>query len=102
MAEKPLSSLLEKRQASFRRLITGISSHLQLEDVINCTFLHNLPRDRIVTPLDALELLIKKGRFSHSNVDPLVQLLQDINRCDLVTDLVDTYRNDYHNIIEGM
>ena len=95
MAERTVTPVLERRQAAFRRLITGIASFLQPEDVTSCLFLHKLPRDRAASPLDTLELLMKRGVFSHSNVEPLAGLLQDINRCDLVTDHVEPFRKDY-------
>ena len=89
------SAPLEERQTEFRKLLSALAEQLQPEDIRKCSFLKSLPNGRTATALETLDYLMKKGTFSHSNVDPLVQLLQDINRCDLVTDLVDPYRNDY-------
>ena len=87
----------EGRHAVFRKLISDLSQHLQPDEVTRCSFLHNLPKDRTTSALEALEYLMRSGTFSHNNVDPLVELLKDINRHDLVNSFVEPYLNENTN-----
>ena len=89
------SPSLDERQAEFRKLLAALSEHLQPDDIRKCSFIHHLPDGHNRAALDTLEYLMKKGAFSHSSVEPLVALLKDISRCDLVTDLVEPYREKY-------
>ena len=83
----------ERRKSVFRKLITSVSEHLQPEEVAKCSFICNLPKDRSSSALHTLEYLMQAGEFSHCNVEPLVKLLKDINRHDLVNELVEPYLN---------
>ena len=40
------------------------------------------------------------GTFSHSNVEPLVKLLKDINRHDLVNEQVESFRREFPEIYD--
>ena len=95
MAES--SGCTETRQSAFRKLISEISDRLQPDEVDKCWFLRNVPRDRASTALGTLGYLLQVGKFSHSNVEPLAKLLRDINRHDLVEDMVESYRREYHD-----
>lgn len=86
---------LERRQPAFRRLITTISEQLQPEEVAKCAFIGKVPRERSSTALDTLVYLLQVGTFSHSNVEPLIKLLQDISRHDLVNDQVDSFLKEH-------
>ena len=94
MAATPSLSPLERRQAAFRKLLTTLSEHLQPEEVGKCSFLWKVPRERSSTALETLEYLLQVGAFSHSNVEPLVKLLKDIGRHDLVNEQVESYRQE--------
>lgn len=80
---------------AFRKLISDVSEHLLPEEVKKCSFLRGLPQDGTQTALDTLSYLIKIGKFSHSNVEPLVSLLKDVNRHDLVSTLVEPYKEEH-------
>ena len=54
-------------------------------------------KDRSSTALGTLGYLMQVGQFSHSNVEPLAKLLRDINRHDLVEDMVEPYRREHHD-----
>ena len=84
----------ESRHAAFRRLISHLSDHLTTEDVAKFTFIQFIPK-KGVTALDALDYLIRKGEFSPENLEPLVDLLKDVSRSDLVTELVDAYKESH-------
>ena len=93
-AFQPLSG--GRRQWAFRKLITEISEHLLPGEVLKCSFIHNLPKtERSSSALHTLESLMQGGMFSHSNVDPLVKLLKDINRHDLVNEQVETFLTEF-------
>ena len=83
----------ESRQSTFRKLISEVSEHLRPDEVAKCSFIHRLPPDKNLSALETLSYLMQTGAFSHSNVDPLVKLLKDVKRHDLVTELVDPYRD---------
>ena len=86
----------ESRQAAFRRLISDISEYLSPEEVTKFSFIQSIP-ERNVSALNALDYLMRKGEFSHDNLEPLVALLKDIKRHDLVTSLVDGYKENFPN-----
>ena len=90
-----------RRQSVFRKLITEISEHLLPGEVTKCSFIHNLPKERSSSALDTLESLMQGGTFSHSNVEPLVKLLKDINRHDLVNEQVESFRREFPEIYDG-
>lgn len=80
---------------AFRKLISDLSEHLRPEEVGRCSFLRVLPPDRTQTALDTLSYLMKIGEFSHNNVEPLVNLLKDVKRHDLVNTLVEPYKKEH-------
>ena len=91
----PQSAERDNRHAAFRKLITDISEHLRPDDVTKCTFIRGLPKDRSLSALDTLSYLMQVGAFSHENVEPLVNLLKDVKRHDLIHDLVSPYRAEH-------
>ena len=48
-----------------------------------------------LTALDILWKQVQKGKFAHDNVEPLERLLKDIDRCDLVSQHIDPYKQKY-------
>ena len=95
LPSQPQGAERDNRHAAFRKLITDISEHLRPEDVTKCTFIRGLPKDRSLSALDTLSYLMQVGTFSHKNVEPLVDLLKDVKRHDLVHDLVGPYRAEH-------
>lgn len=85
---------------TFRKLISDLSEHLRPEEVERCSFLRGLPPDRTQTALDTLSYLMKIGEFSHTNVEPLVSLLKDVKRHDLVNTLVEPYKKEHPGTIK--
>ena len=88
-------SSTEGRQPAFRKLLSDISAHLRPEEVSRIVFIHKLPAERTPMALDTLRYLMEIGAFSHANVNPLVDLLKNVNRHDLVSDLVDPYTEEH-------
>lgn len=94
-------SPLEFHQASFRKLLTVLAEHMEQEEVVKCCFIYQVPRERSSSALAALEYLLAVGVLSHSNIEPLVELLKDINRHDLISDRVEPFikqRNEEQGI----
>ena len=72
-----------------------LAEQLRPEDIKKCSFLYQIPDDSATTGLDALGYLMNKGTFSHSNIDALEKVLEDIDRCELVSDFVGKYREEH-------
>jgi hypothetical protein len=68
----------------YRKLITAISEQFNEEDLLRTVGLYDVPRNFSSTPLETLKYLIKIRMFSEFNMEPLVDLLRRINRCDLI------------------
>ena len=92
---QPQDGERDNRYAAFRKLISDIAEHLQPEDVTKCAFIRGIPKDRSHTALDMLTYLVQVGAFSHENVGPLVDLLKDLKRHDLIHDLVTPYKAEH-------
>ena len=69
----------------FRKLITAISERFSKEDLLKTAFLYNVPRSFLSTPL---KYLTEIGIFSELNIEPLVKLLKDISRYDLIEKII--------------
>ena len=71
--------------AALRTVLKWISDYLSSEDVEFIAFMNDLPGPaKQHTALGVLREVEKMGVFSHDNIDPLVQLLTDMNRLDIV------------------
>ena len=69
---------------AFRRLVCDIAGQLNKEpDVKNICYLKQVP-DQEQSALDVLKHLHQHNAFSEHNVEPLADLLKEINRADLV------------------
>ena len=75
----------------FRVMLNKVADKLDEDNVFSLAFIHELPKDKQRQPLSCFEHLQKIGIFSWKDTDPLKKLLQDINRYDLVTTLVEEY-----------
>ena len=78
----------------FRKLLVDLSEQLCQQDLLSICFLCSIPH-RTQTSLDIFNYLIDRGEFSHTNVEPLVNLLKDVKRHDLVHNLVEPYKKEH-------
>ena len=82
---------------AYKVLIKRIAERLVEDDVKKIIHFCDLPSTlNSADSLDILTRLEKKGQFSHANIDPLKGLLQNIDRCDLVNQLVDPFSRMQH------
>ena len=66
-------------------VLKWIADSLSAEDVEAIAYINNLPGTAGQrTALGVLGELEKRGMFSHNNVEPLIRLLSNINRHDIV------------------
>lgn len=68
-------------------MLMHISEQLTPDNAHSLAYINvlpSLPDNSPHKPLDVLMELEKKGVFSHENVDPLVTLLTDIHRVDII------------------
>jgi len=71
--------------AALRTVLKWIADSLSAEDVEAIAYINNLPGTAGQrTALGVLGELEKRGMFSHDNVEPLIRLLSNINRHDIV------------------
>ena len=78
---------------AYKVLIKQIAERLVEDDLRKIRHFCDLPSTVSSTDsLDILTQLEKKGQFSYANVDPLKDLLQNIDRCDLVNQFVDPFK----------
>lgn len=85
---------------AYKVLIKQIAERLVEEDLKKIRHFCDLPPTANST--DSLEILTqleKKGQFSYANVDPLKDLLQNIDRCDLVNQFVDPFKLRYSSSV---
>lgn len=74
-------------------MVKDVAEDLGTEDVQKIVFLHDLPADyKSASALAALRELEVRGKFSDSNIKPLVHLLESIYRYDLISKHVTPYR----------
>ena len=77
----------------FRVMLNKVADMLDENNVSSIAFIHELPSQvkKDKRPLACFEHLQKVGVFSWKETNPLKKLLQDIDRHDLVTTLVEEY-----------
>lgn len=80
---------------AFKKLVTNVAGCLSSEDARTILYMESLPAVDGVKPLDALDLLEKKGIFSCYNIGPLEELLKSIHRCDIATNYVEEFKQQY-------
>lgn len=69
---------------AFRTLLTHISELFTPDNARSLAYINGLPDNSPHNPLDVLMELEKRGVFSHENVDPLISLLTDLHRVDII------------------
>ena len=84
----------DSRLPAFRKLVSDISEHLSQDEVAKFSFIQHVP-DKNASALAAFNYLLRKGVFSHNNVEPLATILKNIDRHDLLTQLVEPYKDNY-------
>ena len=81
---------------AYKRLIHDLADHLGKEDVAAIVFNQNLPSSMEgTTALGVLNQLERQGVYSQHTLQPLADLLQGINRNDLVNKQLDDFRRLY-------
>jgi hypothetical protein len=68
-------------------MLTHISELLTADNASSLAYIHGLPSPPGNTPHKPLEVLMeleKRGVFSHENVEPLIGLLTDAHRVDII------------------
>ena len=68
-------------------MLTHISEHLTQDNAQRLAYINGLPSPSNSThhkQLDVLTELEKRGVFSHKNIDPLIDLLTDLHRADII------------------
>ena len=76
-------------------MLTHISEYLRADNakaLALCGLPGPPPDSAPHRPLDVLMELEKRGVFSHENVEPLIGLLRDINRLDII-DTIQEYKD---------
>ena len=85
----------DRRKRAFRNLVSGVAEHLEKQEVNDICWQMDLPDFLQEKPaLETLKWLVRQGKCSESDVQPLVQLLKDIHREDLA-ERVETFQKKF-------
>ena len=85
----------DRRKRAFRSLVSDIAQHLDNNNVKDINWQEGVPASLQDRPaLDVLQYLHRRGVYNEHEVRPLVQLLKDIHREDLIG-LVDAFREQF-------
>lgn len=78
---------------SFRAVLINIACEIVDPKEVQCLrFLVDADRSaEVESALEVFQLMLKKGRFSFSNVEPLKEVLENVNRYDLVSKYLENY-----------
>ena len=83
------------RARTFKSLVSDLAERLESKDVKKICWQLDLPPSlQEKTALEALMWLVKHGKCSEINIQPLVQLLKDIHREELAG-RVETFQNEF-------
>ena len=86
---------------AFRVLVKNVASEIHPKDLKELAFLVEVGVNETTTVLDVFDEMMRKGRFSYTNVEPLQETLKNIDRHDLVTKYLASYRETYREAIAG-
>ena len=85
----------DRRKHAFKSLVSDIAERLENKDVKNICWQMELPNSlEKKAALEALKWLVKHGRCSDTDIQPLAQLLKDIRREDLAG-RVETFQKEF-------
>ena len=80
----------------YKLMVKNIAEALNTNDLSKLTYMCDL--DNISTETDALNIfrkLERKDEFTYDNVGPLEDILKSIDRCDLVRNHIESYKQKY-------
>ncbi|CAI8047181.1 hypothetical protein GBAR_LOCUS26077 [Geodia barretti] len=98
MATRRLS--WQNRASEFRKLICRLSESLTERNDGQIKYIRQLTAEKARSSLDMLTELEERGEFSPYNTEPLVKLLQEINRHDLAQEVRGTYQTTYPDVTQ--
>lgn len=80
---------------AFRVMLNQLALRLDEDNVTSIVFIHQLPSQAKKGALKALQHLHQHGLFSWDSTQPLRKLLQDIDRHDLASSVLQEYETAY-------
>ena len=90
---------MSQRGQQFRKLVSDIAEHLDKNDVHKIIWQKELPKKmKESSPLNVLEYLHSRGEYTATELRPLSQLLQAIDREDL-TERVESYQEKFGELL---
>lgn len=96
MATPPSSRCICHRRLSYKQMVQDVADDMGTEDVQKIVFQFDLPADyKSKSALAALRELEVRGKFSDSDISPLLGLLQSIHRYDLINKHVTPYQQRF-------
>ena len=98
MATRRLS--WQNRASEFRKLICRLSESLTERNDGQIKYIRQLTAEKGRSSLDVLTELEERGEFSPYNTEPLVKLLQEINRHELAQEVRGTYQTTYPDVTQ--
>ena len=91
--------LLTDVKPEFKRMVTNIAGDITENDLDNLKYMCDMTTEK--TALDVLRKLQQRGKFAHHNVGPLEELLKSIERCDLVSKYIESYKQKLRCYADG-
>ena len=92
------TSSWERRSNSFRKLLCDLSEKLKASEVGQIEYVRSISTEKPGDALGALTALEKRGDISPNHTEPLVLLLQKVNRHDLAEHVRNTYQVLYPDL----
>ena len=82
---------------AFKVMLKDIADHLSADDMKKLSFFcgNSLEEREKKQPLDLLWDMLRRGKFSFSSLDNLEKYLRRIDRCDLITDYLESFKDQY-------
>jgi hypothetical protein len=97
MAADDWQSEPDPREDAFRLLLTNIANEIiDPKELETLRFLAGEDRPEVKSALNVFQLMLRKGKFSSANVQPLKKILEGIERCDLVSGILENYIHRQH------
>jgi len=87
----------ESPREAFKVMLKDIADHLSADDMKKLSFFcgNSLEEREKKQPLDLLWDMLRRGKFSFSSLDNLEKYLRHIDRCDLITDYLESFKSQY-------